>query len=123
MASALITMPKAARAGDVIEVRALVQHAMETGYRRSSEGALLPRDLIRRFTCSFVEGTGQSVSTSDGSSKPGSRLVFAATLHAAVAANPYFAFHFRAERSGTLIFIWTGDNGFAHREQVNLLVT
>jgi len=123
MAGALITMPKAARAGDVIEVRALVQHAMETGYRRSSEGALLPRDLIRRFTCSFVESTEPSASASDGSARPGSRLVFAATLHAAIAANPYFAFHFRAEKSGTLVFIWTGDNGFAHREQVNLIVT
>ena len=123
MARALITMPKTARAGDVIEVRALVQHAMETGYRRSSEGALLPRDLIRRFTCSFVESTEQSASASDGSARPGSRLVFAATLHAAIAANPYFAFHFRAEKSGTLVFIWTGDNGFAHREQVNLIVT
>jgi len=123
MARALITMPKTARAGDVIEVRALVQHAMETGYRRSSEGALLPRDLIRRFTFSFVEGTGQPASASDGSGRQGSRVVFAATLHAAIAANPYFSFHFRAERSGTLVFIWTGDNGFAHREQVSLLVT
>jgi len=123
MARALITMPKTARAGDVIEVRALVQHAMETGYRRSSEGALLPRDLIRRFTCSFAEASNPPAASAGGAAVPGARLVFAATLHAAIAANPYFSFHFRAEKSGTLVFIWTGDNGFAHREQVNLLVT
>ncbi len=123
MARALLTLPKTARAGEVIEVRALVQHAMETGYRRSAEGALLPRDLIRRFTCSFIEGAAPETAAADTAMPPGARLVCAATLHAAIAANPYIAFHFRAEKSGTLIFIWTGDNGFAHREQADLRVT
>ncbi|MBL8311074.1 MAG: thiosulfate oxidation carrier complex protein SoxZ [Burkholderiales bacterium] len=118
MARALITMPKSARLGEIIEVRALVQHAMETGYRRDSDGSMLQRDLIRRFSCSFAEAV-----RSDGTrAAPGTRVVFAATLHAAIAANPYFSFYFRAEKSGTLIFLWEGDNGFAHREQATLMV-
>ena len=57
MARALITVPKTAKRGDIIEIRALVQHPMETGYRRSSEGDLLPRDLIRRYRplCRFLQ--------------------------------------------------------------------
>ena len=112
MAQARITAPKRAKRGEIIEIRALLQHPMETGYRRSSEGALLPRDLVRRFTCHFVE-TGK---TGAGD------LVFAATLHAAIAANPFLSFDLRAGASGTLQFSWEGDNGFSHREQVSFAV-
>lgn len=102
---ALIHMPRQARAGEVIEIRTLVQHAMETGYRVDASGQSIARDLIRRFECRF-------------SGEP----VFEADLHAAIAANPYLAFHFRASRSGTLEFIWRGDRGYEHRESVLLTV-
>lgn len=113
MARALITVPKTAKAGEIIEIRALIQHSMETGYRRSSEGDLLPRDLIRNFSCRFVDAA-KSGEAGD--------IVFAATLHAAIAANPYLSFNLRALSSGTLVFNWDGDNGFSHREQVTLTV-
>ena len=113
MARALITVPKTAKRGEIIEIRALVQHPMETGYRRSSEGDLLPRDLIRTFACRFIEA---------GKADDAGSLVFAATLHAASAANPYLSFHLRAASNGTLVFTWAGDNGFRHREQVALTV-
>ena len=114
-ARTLITVPKGAKRGDVIEIRALVQHPMETGYRRSAEGAMLPRDLIRTFSCRFVTATPSAANTAG-------ELVFAATLHAAIAANPYLSFNLRADVSGSLVFEWLGDNGFAHRETVALLV-
>ena len=50
-----VQVPPTVKRGEAFEVRVLVQHPMETGYRRSSEGDLLPRDLIRRFSCRFVE--------------------------------------------------------------------
>ena len=113
MARALITVPKTAKRGEIIEIRALVQHPMETGYRRSSEGDLLPRDLIRTFSCRFIES---------GKSDDTGAVVFAATLHAAIAANPYLSFDLRAASGGTLVFDWEGDNGFSHREHVALTV-
>ena len=116
MARTLITVPKAAKAGEIIEIKALVQHPMETGYRRSSDGDMLPRDLIRTFTCRFVAGANSASAADAG------ELVFAATFHAAIAANPYLSFNFRAASTGTLIFAWEGDKGFAQRETVNLLV-
>jgi sulfur-oxidizing protein SoxZ len=116
VARTLITVPKSAKIGEIIEIKALAQHAMETGYRRSSEGDMLPRDLIRNFTCHFVAAAG-----ANGTSSP-PELVFAATFHAAIAANPYLAFNLRATSSGTLLFKWDGDNGFAHNETVSLRV-
>ena len=113
MARALITIPKTAKRGEIIEIRVLVQHPMETGYRRSSEGDLLPRDLIRRFSCRFVES---------GKADDNGSIIFTATLHAAIAANPYLSFNLRAQSSGKLLFSWEGDNGFSHREQAALTV-
>lgn len=102
---ALIHMPRQARVGDVFEVRALVQHPMETGHRVDAGGQAVPRDLIRRFECQFE---GEPVCTIE--------------LHAAVAANPLLAFQVRASRSGRFVFSWSGDNGLAHREVVTLQV-
>jgi len=112
MARTLITVPTTARESEIIELRVLIQHPMETGYRRSSDGDMLARDLIRRFSCRFVAA---------GKAGEG-ELVFAATLHAAIAANPSLLFHARATASGTFVFTWTGDNGFAHTERSALSV-
>jgi sulfur-oxidizing protein SoxZ len=105
MARTLLTVPKDARRGDIIEIRTAIAHPMETGYRRGADGALLPRDILRRFTCRL-----------DGD------VVFAAELHPAIAANPYVAFPLLAMRSGTLTFTWEGDNGFAQTETARLEV-
>ncbi len=101
MARTLITVPKTARRGDIVEIRALVGHPMETGYRNDADGRRLPRDIIRRFSCHY-----------DG------ELVFSAELFPAISANPYLAFHLVANRSGTLQFRWEGDNGFTQTEMV-----
>ena len=105
MARTLLYVPREARAGEVIEIRALIQHPMETGYRQGLQNTPLPRDLVRRVECHF-DGT----------------LVFAADLHAAVAANPYLAFFMRVERSGTLTVTWRGDGGLEQRASQALTV-
>ena len=113
MARALITVPPTAKRGEIIELRALIQHPMETGYRRSSEGAMLSRNLIRRFSCRF-EADGANGKSED---------IFSATLHAAIAANPFILFHARATTGGVFVFSWEGDNGFAQTERAILAVT
>jgi len=102
---ALVQLPPTIRRGEVVEVRTTVSHPMESGQRRGSDGQMLPRDIIQRFE---VRLDGQPV--------------FAATLHPAIAANPFIAFSLRAERSGTLELLWRGMNGFEHRERVALEV-
>lgn len=106
MARAILTVPTSVRTGEVVEVRALVQHPMETGHRSGADGQRLPRDLVRRVECRF-----------DG------ELVLAAELHAAIAANPYLAFALRVPRSGKLSVTWQGDRGFAHTESARIDAT
>lgn len=106
MARALITMPATAKRGDVVEIRTLIAHPMETGYRAGEDGAIQPRNLIRRFTCHYDDV-----------------LVFSADLFPAVAANPFIAFSTLATASGTLRFTWTGDKGFTQTETASLAVT
>ena len=51
MAAALISVPKKAKRGDVVEIKTLMSHIMETGYRRTAAGELVPRDIITSFAC------------------------------------------------------------------------
>ena len=95
MASALINVPKKAKRGEIIEIKTLMSHIMETGYRRTATGALVPRDIITSFTCRYngVE-------------------IFRADLFPAIAANPFITFFTVATESGKFDFEWTGDEGF-----------
>ena len=99
MANALINVPDRARRGEIVEIKTLISHPMETGYRRSQLGARIPRDIIRLLVCTY-NGTE----------------VFRAELHPAITANPFFVFSTVATESGTLTFQWTGDNSYTVTE-------
>jgi sulfur-oxidizing protein SoxZ len=105
MASALINVPPRAKRGEIIEIKTLISHVMETGFRRTQVGGVIPRDIIRRFVCTY-NGTE----------------VFSADLYPAVSANPFFVFSTVATESGTLAFTWTGDNGFSVTESASITV-
>jgi sulfur-oxidizing protein SoxZ len=105
MAQTLINVKRNAKRGELLEITTLIAHPMETGFRADSEGKMLPRDIIRRFSCTY-----------DG------EVVFSAELFPAVAANPYIAFSTVATASGTLVFRWEGDHGFAQTDSVAITV-
>ena len=105
MAETLISVPPRAKRGEIVEIKTLISHPMETGYRRSQVGARIPRDIIRLFVCTY-NGTE----------------VFRAELHPAIAANPFITFSTVATVSGTLTFHWTGDNGFSVQETAEIRV-
>ena len=96
MALALINVPSQAKRGEVIEIKTLISHPMETGYRRNQLGIALSRDIIQLFVCTY-NGTE----------------IFRAQLYPAIAANPFISFSTVATESGTLEFRWTGDNGYS----------
>ena len=105
-ARTLISMPRTARRGEVIEIRVTIGHAMETGYRPGPDGRRLPRDIIKRFSCRY-----------DG------ETVFTADLYPAISANPYLAFYTVATSSGDVEFRWEGDHGFTQTERIALTVS
>ena len=106
MSNALVTVPATAKRGEVIEIRTLVSHNMETGYRLTERGASIPRDIVRSFSCTYngVE-------------------IFSAELHPAISANPYISFSALATESGTIEFHWKGDNGFDVSSSARITVT
>ncbi len=118
MVRALINGPNTAQRGQVIELRVLIQHPMETGYRRDSDGQTMPRNLIRSLRCQFV-------ATRASATQPAvaAQSVFEAKLHAAVSANPLVAFHYRAQTGGRLVIEWRGDGGFVQQATHELTVT
>jgi sulfur-oxidizing protein SoxZ len=105
MARALISVPAKAVRGEIITIKALISHHMETGFRHSTSGDLIARDIITSFVCRY---NGEEI--------------FRADLFPATAANPFIAFYTRATESGTIVFEWTGDNGFSVTEQAAISV-
>jgi sulfur-oxidizing protein SoxZ len=85
---------KEAKKGDLVEVKALVSHVMETGQRKSADGKVIPRKIINKFTCT-VNG----------------KEVFSADFEPAISANPYIQFKFRAMESGPVVLTWIDDDG------------
>ena len=105
MARILINLPARAERGEIIEIKTMIAHPMETGYRLGPTGAAFPRDIINRFVCTY---NGEEV--------------FRAGLFPAIAANPFVTFHTVATESGTLAFHWIGDNGFEVTEEAKIVV-
>ena len=90
-----VKVPKKAKSGDLIQIKTLMSHKMETGNRKDRKtGKLIPRKIINKFVCSFK-----------------GKEVMSAVMHPAVAANPYLAFYAKATESGTYEFAWTEDGG------------
>ena len=105
MPRALIHVPPTAKKGDVIEIKTLISHPMESGYRVGTNGTIIPRYIIRQFVCTY---NGEDV--------------FRAELSPAIAANPFISFFTVATESGTITFEWRGDNGFAASETAAITV-
>lgn len=102
----LVTMPPMAKKGEIIDIRIIVQHDMETGFRHTEQGELIARDIIREFVCTY---NGEEV--------------FRADLYPAMGANPMIMFSTVAIESGTLEFNWRGDNDYASSTSGKITVT
>jgi sulfur-oxidizing protein SoxZ len=101
-----IQVPAEARRGELVEIRVLIQHPMETGYRTDDTGRRIARNTIRTVTCRY-EGVE----------------VFRADLSSGIAANPYLQFTTVAEASGTLEFEWVDDAGVQESARHSIQVT
>ena len=106
MARTLINVPPKAKKGEVIAIKTLISHEMETGYRHDNVGKAIPRDIITQFVCTY-----------------NGLEIFRADLFPAIAANPFISFFTVATESGTIVLRWTGDNEFAVEESVPITVT
>ena len=100
-----IKLPESAKVGEVIEIKTLISHVMETGQRKDATGRVIPRDILNAFTASFA-----------------GREFFKATLHPGTSANPYLHFTMRVPGPGDLEFTWVDDAGTKISEKMKLNV-
>lgn len=89
-----IRVPKTAKKGEIVEIKTLMPHIMESGQRKDKDGKTIPRKIINKFVAEF-------------NGKP----VFSADMDPAIAANPYLQFNAKVNESGTFKFSWTDDDG------------
>ena len=94
MAAARLILPPRVAAGEVVMVRLLIQHVMETGYRQDMNGRLIPRNVLRWVRCEL-----------------GGAEVFSAEPSSGLSANPLFEFPVRARASGEWRVTWEDDAG------------
>src|ERR1039457_6470357 len=105
MARPLINVPAKVKRGQIFEIKTLISHVMETGYRYSTTGERIPRHIVTLFSCSH---NGEET--------------FPPAPYPAMSANPFIAFFTMATESGTLEFKWTGDNGFSETATATITV-
>ncbi|MBM3527346.1 MAG: thiosulfate oxidation carrier complex protein SoxZ [Alphaproteobacteria bacterium] len=105
MARTLINVPAKAKRGEIIAIKTLISHTMETGFRHTNLGVRIPRDIIDTLICTY---NGEEI--------------FRTRLHPAIAANPFVTFHTVATESGTIGFRWTGDKGFSATASAKITV-
>jgi sulfur-oxidizing protein SoxZ len=95
-----VKVPKSAKAGEVVTIKTLISHPMESGQRKDNDGKVIPREIINRFTCDF-EGTN----------------VIDVTLEPAISTNPYVEFDAKVDKSGTFKFTWYDDDGSVYTDE------
>lgn len=101
-----VKVPKKAAAGEVVTIKTLISHPMESGQRKDSKtGELIPRQIINKFTASF---NGQEVISVD--------------IDPAVSANPYFEFELKVPEAGELRFEWVDDDGSVYEESKKIAI-
>jgi sulfur-oxidizing protein SoxZ len=100
-----IKLPESAKVGEVIEIKTLISHVMETGQRRGTDGNLVPRSIVNSFTAKYAGAE-----------------VFKAELHPGISANPYLSFFMKVPGPGEFEFSWTEDGGKQITEKAKLNV-
>ncbi|MCI4664021.1 MAG: thiosulfate oxidation carrier complex protein SoxZ [Neomegalonema sp.] len=102
-----VKVPKTAAAGDVVTIKTLISHPMESGHRKDPDtGAPIPRKIINRFKTTF-EG----------------ELVLDVAIEPSISANPYFKFEMKVPKTGTVRFEWTDDDGSVYSKEKTITVS
>jgi sulfur-oxidizing protein SoxZ len=100
-----VKVPKTASKDEIITIKTLISHKMESGQRKDKDGNTIPRSIINKFTCTFND-----------------QVVFSTDIEPAVAANPYFEFTVKVPESGTFKFTWLDDDGSVYEAEQKITV-
>jgi len=100
-----VKVPNKAKKGEIVEIKTLISHPMETGQRKDAQGNTIPRKIINKLAVTY-----------------NGKEVFVADMAPAISANPYVSFFLRADESGTVEFTWFEDGGgkLSHQEKIDV---
>ncbi len=101
-----VRVPATAKPGEMIEIKTLISHEMESGQRRDAQGKPIARKIINTFSAAF-----------------NGKTVFEATWHPAISANPYQSFFYKAAETGEFVFVWKDDDGAEYTTKNKLTVS
>ncbi len=100
-----VKVPKSASAGDIITIKTLISHKMESGQRKDGDGNIIPRSIINRFTADF---NGQNV--------------IDVAMEPAISTNPYFQFDATVPEAGEFTFTWYDDDGDVYETKKSIKI-
>jgi len=100
-----VKVPKSAKAGEVVTIKTLISHPMESGQRKDGNGNVIPREIINRFTCEF-----------------NGALVIDVALETSISTNPYIEFDAKVDASGEFKFTWYDDDGSVYTDAKSIEV-
>ena len=106
MSQARLRVPQRAARGEIIEIRLLLEHPMENGFRRDSLGRAVAKNIIHTLLVRY-----------DG------REILRGELGTGIAANPYLAFFTRATASGDVVVTWIDDAGLQGEVRASIEVS
>ena len=104
---AWVRLPENPKRGEPVEIRAMIMHPMESGFRLDNVGRPIPRHIVE---------TASPAPTA-------ARKCFARSCIPAMSTNPYFVFYVVAAQSADLLFTWTDDRGGVATHTVRLEVS
>lgn len=101
-----VRVPKTASAGEVITIKTLISHQMESGQRKDKEGNVIPRSIINHFSVTFNGAP-----------------VIDVAMEPAISTNPYFEFEAKVPESGEFVFTWKDDDGSVYEDKQSIEVS
>jgi sulfur-oxidizing protein SoxZ len=101
-----VRVPAEVKKGEVVQIKTLISHPMESGRRKNEQGETIPRKIINRFVCTL-----------------NGKEVFSVDLQPGVSSNPYLVFDVRVMESGTFEFTWTDDDGTVYKKTAQIEAT
>lgn len=100
-----IAAPEMVALGESAEIRTIIGHPMETGFRHNAHGVIVPIRIAEWFRC-FASG----------------QLAFSVNLKPAISANPYFEFYLNIEKDSELHFEWIDTTGDIYEDWASVKV-
>ncbi|HUS97815.1 MAG TPA: thiosulfate oxidation carrier complex protein SoxZ [Hyphomicrobiaceae bacterium] len=106
MAKPRVKVPRTAAKDEIITIKTLISHTMESGQRKDRKtGEKIPRKIINKFTATF-----------------NGKQVFGVDVQPGVSANPFLQFTVKVPESGEFEFVWVDDDGTTYKDKKSIKV-